>query len=129
MRSRPRKGRRGVDRNSPPMPARPGVTGQERSSIPSFGPGSMSAAHRDLPLTATHWGTYRAEVHEGRLSALHGFEEDADPSPIGQGMVDTLDDPCRIPLPMVRKGGSSTASRRIAPGAGRSLSSPFPGAR
>ena len=64
----------------------------------------MSTPDRELPLTATHWGTYRAVVRDGRLTALRGFEEDADPSPIGNGMVDTLDDPCRIPQPMVRKG-------------------------
>ena len=64
----------------------------------------MSETNSALPLTATHWGTYRAEVRDGRLTALHGFEEDADPSPIAEGMVDTLDDPCRIPQPMVRKG-------------------------
>ena len=64
----------------------------------------MSMQPEDLPLTATHWGAYRAEVRGGKLTALHGFEEDADPSPIGEGMLDTLDDPCRIPQPMVRKG-------------------------
>ena len=64
----------------------------------------MRTPDRDLPLTATHWGTYRAVVRDGRLTALRGFEEDADPSPIGDGMVDTLDDPCRIPQPMVREG-------------------------
>ena len=62
------------------------------------------ATAHDLPLTATHWGAYRAVVRDGRLTALHGFEDDADPSPIADGMVDTLDDPCRIPQPMVRKG-------------------------
>ena len=64
----------------------------------------MSTIHKDLPLTVSHWGTYRAEVRDGRLRALHGFEEDSDPSSIAEGMVDTLDDPCRIPGPMVRKG-------------------------
>ena len=64
----------------------------------------MSTTVHDLPLTSTHWGTYRAEVRDGKLTALHGFEEDADPSPIADGMVDTLDDPCRIPQPMVRRG-------------------------
>ena len=73
----------------------------------------------DLPIAATHWGAYRAVVRDGRLTALHGFEEDADPSPIADGMVDTLDDPCRIPQPMVRKGwlehgGGSDRSKRGA---------------
>ena len=53
--------------------------------------------------TASHWGTYRAAIEDGRLVALHGFEAGADPSPIGQAQIDTLDDPCRIRQPMVRK--------------------------
>ena len=57
-----------------------------------------------LPLTTTHWGAYRAEVSDGKLVGLHGYETDPDPSSIAQGMLDTLDDPCRIPQPMVRKG-------------------------
>lgn len=36
-----------------------------------------------MPLTAAHWGVYRAEVLDGRLKALHPFEKDPDPSPIG----------------------------------------------
>ena len=75
----------------------------------------------DHPLTATHWGAYRAVVRDGRLTALHGFEDDADPSPIADGMVDTLDDTCRIPQPMVRKGwlehgpGSDRSKRGAEP--------------
>ena len=77
--------------------------------------------NRELPLTATHWGTYRAAVRDGRLTALHGFEEDLDPSPIADGMLDTLDDPCRIGAPMVRKGwlehgaGSDRSKRGAEP--------------
>ena len=79
----------------------------------------MNNTDHDLPLTATHWGTYRAVVRDGRLTALHGFEEDLDPSPIAHGMLDTLDDPCRIAEPMVRKGwlergAGSDRSRRGA---------------
>ncbi|MDH3691055.1 MAG: molybdopterin-dependent oxidoreductase, partial [Gammaproteobacteria bacterium] len=55
-------------------------------------------------MTATHWGAYRAEVRDGRVVAIHGVEGDPDPSPIAQGMLDTLDDPCRIGRPMVRRG-------------------------
>ena len=75
----------------------------------------------DLPIAATHWGAYRAVVRDGRLTALRGFEEDADPSPIADGMVDTLDDPCRIPQPMVREGwlergaGSDRSKRGAEP--------------
>ena len=56
-----------------------------------------------LPLTATHWGVYRAEVCDGELKALHPFEHDPDPSPIGQGYLDAVDGPLRIKTPMVRK--------------------------
>ena len=39
---------------------------------------------RDL-LTSTHWGTYRVDVADGRVTGLRGFEHDPDPSPIGSG--------------------------------------------
>lgn len=57
----------------------------------------------DHPLTSTHWGAYRVETHDGRVSALHGFEEDPDPSPIGAGIVDVIDGPTRIKSPMIRE--------------------------
>ena len=56
----------------------------------------------DYPLTSTHWGVYRAEVANGKLIKLHNFEEDVDPSPIGNGIVGTLDAPSRVTAPMVR---------------------------
>lgn len=57
----------------------------------------------DLPLTSTHWGTYRARVGNGRVQELLAFEEDNDPSPIGSGIVDVQDGPTRIAAPMIRK--------------------------
>ncbi len=56
------------------------------------------------PLVAAHWGTYRAEMKDGRVVALKPFEDDPDPSPIGEAMLETLNDPCRIGQPMVRQG-------------------------
>ena len=56
-----------------------------------------------LPITSTHWGTYRVETRNGKVSALHGFELDPDVSPIGNGIVDVLDGPSRIQKPAVRK--------------------------
>lgn len=56
------------------------------------------------PLTAMHWGTYRAETDGKTLLALHPFEEDVDPSNIAQGYFGVLDGPTRITSPMVRKG-------------------------
>ena len=57
----------------------------------------------DLPLTSFHWGTYRVEARNGEVVALHPFEEDPNPSPIGQGYIDVLNGPDRITAPMVRK--------------------------
>lgn len=56
-----------------------------------------------MPLTSNHWGTYRVEVENGLVKALHPFEQDVDPSPIGPGIVDVLDGPTRITAPMVRQ--------------------------
>lgn len=56
-----------------------------------------------LPLTSTHWGTYRVETDEGRVTALKPFEEDDDPSPIGPGIVSALHHPTRITGPMIRE--------------------------
>ncbi len=75
----------------------------------------------DLPLTSTHWGTYRARVSNGRVRELIGFEHDNDPSPIGPGIVDVQDGPTRVAAPMVRKSwldngpGSNTGNRGAEP--------------
>ena len=55
-------------------------------------------------LTSIHWGTYRVESDNGTPTALHPFEEDPNPSPIGDSMLETLSGPCRIDSPMVRRG-------------------------
>ena len=68
----------------------------------------------NLPLTSSHWGTYRARVENGRVQELLAFEHDPDPSPIGQGILDVQDGPTRIDAPMVReswlKGGPGLSS-------------------
>ncbi|MDU8928718.1 molybdopterin guanine dinucleotide-containing S/N-oxide reductase [Alisedimentitalea sp. MJ-SS2] len=55
------------------------------------------------PLTNSHWGAHWVEVEGGRITALKNFEHDPDPSPIGQGIIDVIDDPLRIKRPAVRK--------------------------
>ena len=57
----------------------------------------------DLPLTSSHWGTYRARVGNGRVQELLAFEHDKDPSPIGIGILDVQHGPTRVDAPMVRK--------------------------
>lgn len=61
------------------------------------------AASQDLPLTSSHWGTYRAQVRDGEVENLVPFEHDTDPSPIGQGILNVQHGPTRIDAPMVRK--------------------------
>ena len=63
----------------------------------------MNKNLEDLPLTSSHWGTYRARVSNGRVQELLPFEHDLDPSPIGPGIIDVQDGPTRIDAPMVRK--------------------------
>ena len=58
---------------------------------------------RALPLTSTHWGTYRAKVSNGRVQDLLPFEEDDDPSPIGPGILDVQHGPTRVDAPMIRE--------------------------
>jgi len=57
----------------------------------------------EYTLTSTHWGTYRVESKQGQVVAMHPFEEDSDPSPIGNGIIDVIDAPSRIRKPAVRK--------------------------
>jgi biotin/methionine sulfoxide reductase len=64
----------------------------------------MSTNHKQLIPTSTHWGNYRIEVDNGRIKAVHPYEEDKNPTPIGQSLLDALDESCRISQPMVRAG-------------------------
>ena len=56
-----------------------------------------------MSLTSAHWGTYHAHVKDGRLTGLSHFAEDSDPSEIGKGIVDVIDNESRIMGPMIRK--------------------------
>ena len=67
--------------------------------------------------SATQWGTYDAEVKNGRLKRLNDYSNDPAPSIIGAGLVDAIDDEARIRRPMVRKsflekGPNSNKSER-----------------
>ena len=72
-------------------------------TVNRFAAGGAMEARETLPLTCSHWGTYRVESRNGRVVALHDFEHDPDPSPIGHGMVEPLYDRNRITEPMIRK--------------------------
>ena len=58
---------------------------------------------KDLPLTSSHWGTYRAKGQNWIFKELIGWENDKAPSPIGPGFVDIHDNKTRIDKPMIRK--------------------------
>ena len=64
----------------------------------------MSTSHDTLIPTSTHWGNYRIEVDDGRIKAVHPYKEDKNPSPIGQSLLDALDERSRISQPMIRAG-------------------------
>ena len=55
-------------------------------------------------LTSAHWGSYTAVTAAGELKEMIPFEQDQDPSAIGQGILGVIDDTTRITQPMVRKG-------------------------
>ena len=59
----------------------------------------------DVKLTpfSTHWGTYRAETTNGRLTGIQDWEGDPDPAIIGPGIIDMVEHPTRIAQPVVRK--------------------------
>lgn len=59
---------------------------------------------RRLIPTAAHWGTYFAEVENGKLVAMHDYDKDPAPAIIGPGIVDAIEDKVRIRRPMIRKG-------------------------
>ncbi|MEM6623612.1 MAG: molybdopterin-dependent oxidoreductase [Pseudomonadota bacterium] len=52
---------------------------------------------------ATHWGTYKAEVRNGRVVGVRDHSDDPDPALIGPGIIDMVDHPTRIEQPMVRE--------------------------
>jgi biotin/methionine sulfoxide reductase len=54
--------------------------------------------------TCTHWGNYRVETDGKRIVAVHNYDVDAEPTAIGQSLLDALDPGARIPQPMVREG-------------------------
>jgi len=55
-------------------------------------------------LTSIHWGTYRVESQNGVPCALHSCEDEPNPSPIGDAILDTLSGPCRFRTPVMRRG-------------------------
>lgn len=74
-------------------------------------------AHRHT----SHWGTFTAEVENGRLTGIQPFALDPDPSQIVQSLPEAVHDQSRVARPMFRKGwldragGGSPKNRGIDP--------------
>jgi biotin/methionine sulfoxide reductase len=73
----------------------------------------------DRPTVAAHWGTYRARLRDGRVTALVPIAEDPEPSPIANSMIDALDNPSRILRPAIRRSFLEKGHR--AGGQGRGI--------
>ncbi|SFC62517.1 molybdopterin-dependent oxidoreductase [Tropicimonas isoalkanivorans] len=57
-----------------------------------------------IPLNASHWGAFRAEVVDGSIARVLPFEHDPRPSRMNEAWEDMLTAPLRIAQPVVRKG-------------------------
>jgi biotin/methionine sulfoxide reductase len=52
----------------------------------------------------SHWGSFLAEVEDGRIVGVKPFERDPDPSPIIEAMPDAVYSKTRVAQPFVREG-------------------------
>ena len=59
----------------------------------------MSSRSRLVP-TSTHWGNFLVETEGGNITSVILVEQDKDPSSMGQSLLNTLDENCRIPQPI-----------------------------
>ncbi|HSJ36482.1 MAG TPA: molybdopterin-dependent oxidoreductase [Acidimicrobiia bacterium] len=70
--------------------------------------------------TLTHWGAYEIEAEDGRITGVHPYPGDPDPSPIGRSML-VHDHPLRVRRPAVRRSwlergpGTDTQLRGVEP--------------
>ncbi len=52
----------------------------------------------------SHWGTFTAEVEDGRMVGVRPFASDPDPSPLIESIAEAVHHQSRVTRPMVRKG-------------------------
>lgn len=57
-----------------------------------------------FPLSASHWGAFRAEVTGDRITRVLPFEHDPQPSRMNEAWQDMLHSPLRVAQPVVRRG-------------------------
>ena len=72
----------------------------------------------DGTITASHWGTYRVQASNGRVTGVQPFENDPEPSPMIEAMPTMVHSDCRVAQPMVRKGWLENGHRSDTSGRG-----------
>ncbi len=89
-----------------------GVLGAVAPSV--LAPGRAAAQAGGRVMSGSHWGAFMATVEDGRWTAVEGWDRDPQPSPMLEGVLDSVYSPTRIKYPMVRKsfleGGPGTAN-------------------
>ena len=60
-------------------------------------------SRRFTPIS-THWGNFRIEVDDDRVVAVHPYQIDSEPCPIGESLKNNSDRDVRVVQPMVRAG-------------------------
>ena len=58
----------------------------------------------ELFRNSSHWGAFLAEVENGRVKAVHPFEEDPNPSPMLGSIAHSVHTETRVTKPFVREG-------------------------
>ncbi|WP_257829677.1 trimethylamine-N-oxide reductase TorA [Burkholderia glumae] len=71
--------------------------------VSPFSRGAQAAAPDRTVLSACHWGIFRARVRNGRFDRITPWEGDPHPTPMLQGVRDSIYSPTRIKYPMVRR--------------------------
>ncbi|MCP4820059.1 MAG: molybdopterin-dependent oxidoreductase, partial [Shimia sp.] len=66
-------------------------------------PGAAQAATTGDVLTGSHWGAFNATVENGVWTKVRAWENDPHPTPMLEGVMDSVYSPSRIKYPMVRR--------------------------
>ena len=77
------------------------MVGAASGSLLSRGAQAQSASK--LTMSGSHWGVFRGRVDHGRLVEVTPWEHDPHPTPMLEGMMDSIYSPSRIKYPMVRR--------------------------
>jgi hypothetical protein len=65
---------------------------------------NLTAMTKTLVRNHSHWGSFIAEVEDGRVVGVRPFERDPDPSPIIEAVPDAVYSRTRVAQPFVREG-------------------------